>query len=215
MKTALAAVTALAVLALAFGTCCAAAQERVLICDPAQTRADFTLSASFHTVEGDFKLKRGEIRFDPASGKIGGQIVFDATSGQTGNGSRDKKMHRDVLQSERYPEISFHPDRFVGHLTTGQPNTSAANSAEVTPGGDPVQPPSTVQVHGVFAIHGSEHEITVPVEVNLERTQWTATAHFHVPYVEWGMKNPSNLFLHVADTVDVVLHAAGDVRSRD
>jgi polyisoprenoid-binding protein YceI len=205
MKTALAAVTALAVLALAFGTCCAAAQERVLICDPAQTRADFTLSASFHTVEGDFKLKRGEIRFDPASGKIGGQIVFDAASGQTGNGSRDKKMHRDVLQSERYPEISFRPDRLIGQVSL----SAAATDQATTP------VTSTVQVHGVFAIHGSEHEITVPTEVNLERTHWIATAHFRVPYVEWGLKNPSNLFLHVADTVDVVLHAAGDVRSGD
>src|SRR5215472_12156569 len=98
MKPVLAAAKALAVASLVCGPLCAA-RERVLVCDPAQTRADFTLSASFHTVEGNFKLKRGEIRFDPGSGKITGQIVFDAASGQTGNGSRDKKMHRDVLQS--------------------------------------------------------------------------------------------------------------------
>lgn len=167
----------------------AQAQQLVLHCDPAQTAANFSLGASLHTVHGGFTLKRCEIHFDPSSASISGEVVFDATTGQTDNDSRDRKMHKDVLESERYPEVRFRPDRVDGKVAT------AATS--------------TVQVHGMFGIHGAEHEITVPVDVKLDGNHWTASARFPVPYVRWGMKNPSNLFLRVRDSVDVELKAAG------
>ena len=166
-----------------------AAQQIVLRCDPAQTAANFTLGASLHTVHGGFKVKRCEIQFDPSSASINGEVVFDAVTGQTGNDSRDRKMHKDVLESGRYPEIKFRPDRVDGKVT----------AATV----------SSVQVHGMFTIHGAEHEITVPVEVKLDGDRWTATSHFPVPYEQWGMKNPSNIFLHVRDSVDVEFKATG------
>jgi polyisoprenoid-binding protein YceI len=167
------------------------AQKLVLHCDRAQTVANFTLGASMHSVHGRFDVKRCEIHFDPSSASISGEVVFDATTGQTGNDGRDHKMHKDVLESARHPEIKFRPDRVDGNVKL------AATS--------------TVQVHGMFAIHGAEHEITVPVEVKLEGDHWTASANFSVPYVQWGMKNPSNFFLHVRDTVDVEFKAAGTV----
>ena len=68
-----------------------------------------------------------------------------------------------------------------------------------------------MQVRGMFRIHGSEHEITVPAEVNLSADHWRVTTHFVVPYAKWGMKNPSVLFLRVGDSVDVAFHAAGGV----
>jgi polyisoprenoid-binding protein YceI len=165
------------------------AQQLVLHCDPSQTVANFTLGASLHTVHGGFNVKRCDIHFDPSSASISGEVAFDATTGQTGNDGRDRKMHKDVLESERYPEIRFRPDRVDGKVAP------AATS--------------TVQVHGMFAIHGAEHEITVPVDVKLDRDHWTASGHFLVPYVQWGMKNPSNFFLHVRDSVDVEFKAAG------
>jgi hypothetical protein len=61
----------------------------------------------------------------------------------------------------------------------------------------------------MFVIHGAEHEVAFPVQVNLAGTAWTAQASFQVPYVKWGMKNPSVLFLRVGDTVQVQFHAAG------
>ena len=167
----------------------AAAQELTLHLDPGQSKAAFTLTATAHTVHGTFNLKSGEIHFDPASGKASGQIIFDATSGQTGNQSRDHKMHKDVLQSAQYPEVTFSPDHAEGTLA---------------PQGE-----STLQVHGLFGIHGSEHELTVPVQVSLTADKWNATARFLVPYVTWGMKNPSSFFLRVGDTVDIDLRCAG------
>ena len=70
-----------------------------------------------------------------------------------------------------------------------------------------------MQVHGIFGIHGAEHEITVPVVVNLEADHWTASAHFQIPYVKWGMKRPNALFLRVGDTVDIDFRAAGSLVS--
>ena len=169
------------------------AQESVLRCDPAHTVANITLGDTLHTVHGSFQAKRGEIQFDPASGKAGGEIVFDAASGQTGNNARDRKMHKDVLESQRYPEISFRPDHTDGSVS--------------------FQGPSTLQVHGVFGIHGADHEITVPVTLKWAQDHWEATAHFQLPYVQWGMKNPSMLLLRVGPTVDVGLHAEGSLVS--
>jgi polyisoprenoid-binding protein YceI len=167
----------------------AAPQKLILEFDPAGTGADITLAGNLHSVEGSFTFKRGGIHFDPATGVASGEVVFDATSGRTGNSSRDKKMHKDVIESLRYPEIVFHPDHAEGTLAT---------SGE-----------SALQVHGSFAIHGAEHEVTIPVQVNVQGNRWTAKASFTIPYAKWGMKNPSVLFLRVGDEVKVQFHAAG------
>ena len=159
-------------------------EELALHLDPARTTVNFALPATLHTVHGSFKLKRGAVRFDPATGRISGEVAIDATSGNSDNESRDKRMHKDVLASGRYPEIVFTPDRVDG--------------AVAATGG------SRVQVHGTFRIHGADHEMVIPVDVHMAAGQATATARFAIPYVKWGMKNPSNLLLHVGDQVEIV-----------
>jgi len=165
----------------------------VLRLEPAKTSASITLDATLHSVHGKFLVRRGELRFEPSSGKVSGEIVFDATSGKTGNDSRDHKMHKDVLESAKFPDISFRPDHVEGKVSDSGT--------------------STVQVHGQFGIRGSEHELTVPVEVRLERDRWRVTTHFEIPYVKWGMKNPSNLFLHVGDSVEVEFEGEGALQA--
>ena len=81
-------------------------QEIVLNADPAHSTVEFKLSATLHTVHGSFKLKHGEVRFNPATGKISGVVVVDATSGNSGNDKRDRRMHQEILESGKYPEIS-------------------------------------------------------------------------------------------------------------
>ena len=68
----------------------------------------------------------------------------------------------------------------------------------------------TFQVQGMFAINGTEHEITVPVRVEMAPGHWSATSHFSVPYVKWGMKNPSTFILRVDQTVDIDIQASGE-----
>jgi polyisoprenoid-binding protein YceI len=147
-----------------------------------------------HTVHGTFRLKSGTLQLDRTTGKLSGEIVVDAKSGESGSGMRDRKMHREVLESERYPEISFQPDRVTGAI--------AASGK------------SSVRVHGIFRIHGVDREIEVPAEVEMFVDSWTATVHFTVPYAKWGMKNPSTLFLRVDDSVQIDLVAAGGFAQR-
>ena len=78
------------------------AQESVVQLDTAQTNTiDFSLNDVLHKVHGIFRLKNGTIRFDPYTGKASGAIIVDATSGDSGNGSRDGRMHREILESGR------------------------------------------------------------------------------------------------------------------
>jgi polyisoprenoid-binding protein YceI len=169
----------------------AAAQEQSLQADPQHTTINFTLGDVLHTVHGSFQLKRGALRLNPASGKLAGEVVVDAKSGVSGSGMRDRKMNREVLESDRYPEIAFRPDRVDGTLAP--------------------QGKSIVRVHGMFNIHGSDHELTVPADVQLFPDHWTASIHFTVPYTNWGMKNPSTLFLKVGESVDIDMNVAGNL----
>ena len=158
------------------------AQETVLHLDPAQTQVQFTLGATLHTVHGSFKLKRGTVNYDLATGKCSGEIVIDAQSGNTENESRDKKMHKTVLESGRVPEIVFIPDHVEGTL-------------------------AKASIHGIFRIHGTDHEMTVALSGVPKGDQIEVTTEFVVPYVAWGMKNPSTLFLRVGDKVNLEMHA--------
>jgi len=182
------ALVALCVLVASFSV--AAAQDTAFQLDPAQTKVSFTLGDVLHTVHGTFKLKHGELQIEP-TGKITGSIVVDTGSGDSGSGMRDRKMHKEVLESERYPEIAFRPDHIEGSVAS--------------------QGKSSVMVHGMFSIHGADREITVPVQVETSADHWTAIVHFTIPYEKWGMKNPSTLFLKVNDSVEIDLVAAGSV----
>jgi polyisoprenoid-binding protein YceI len=183
--------TLLAVFAFSAAAQNVAAQAAAFQLDPAQTSVKFTLGDVLHTVHGTFRLKHGALQFDPNLGKISGDIVVDASSGESGSGMRDRKMHKEILESDRYPEIAFRPDRIEG---------TVANTGK-----------SSVKVHGLFSIHGVDREILVPAEVDISTDHWTATVHFTVPYEKWGMKNPSTLFLRVNDSVEIDLVAAGSV----
>src|SRR6202521_2471952 len=98
------------------------AQESIVQLDPAQTKIEFSLSGNMHTVHGKFVLKSSTIQFDPSSGKIGGAIVVDATSGESGNGGRDARMHREILESAKFPEIVFTPIKMTGVVAAEGPS---------------------------------------------------------------------------------------------
>jgi polyisoprenoid-binding protein YceI len=147
------------------------------------------LGDALHTVRGTFHLKQGFLHLDSTTGKMSGAIVVDAKSGESGGAMRDRKMHREVLESDRYPDIIFRPDQVEGSVAL--------------PG------KSSVLVHGLFRIHGSDHEVTVPAQVEMSADHWTAMIHFTIPYARWGMKNPSTLFLRVNDSVEIDIRAAG------
>ncbi len=168
-------------------------REIVLEIDPAQSKVHWTLGSSLHTVHGSFAFKKGTLQLDTSTGKASGEIVVDATSGNSGNDSRDKKMHREVLESGRYAEVIFRPDRVEGKITP--------------------QGIFTVQVNGFFVLHGREHELTVPVQAELAGDHWTGSAKFNVPFIDWGLKNPGNFFLKVNHAVEIDLELKGSLQN--
>jgi polyisoprenoid-binding protein YceI len=167
------------------------AQDTTVEFDLAGTKIEFTLGASFHTVHGTFQLKSGTIHFNPATGAASGIVIADATSADTGNKSRDRKMHAEVLESRQYPEVTFSPTRISGSVALP---------------GD-----STIQVEGIFRLHGNDHPIELTVPVQISGGAVTARTRFTVPYVAWGLRNPSNLFLHVSDKVEVEVSTTGRI----
>ena len=169
----------------------ASAQQVQVTLDPAQTKVNWVLGDVLHTVEGTFKLKSGSIVFDPKTGDASGQIVVDAKSGQSGNDKRDAKMQKEVLESARFPEIVFLPKHVTGNL--------------------PAQGSATLQVQGIFRIHGGDHDMTLSFPVQADGSRATATTKFVVPYEAWGMKNPSVMFLKVENKVEIAISAVGTV----
>jgi polyisoprenoid-binding protein YceI len=169
------------------------AQDSVVHLEQGQAKIEFSLGSTLHTVHGTFALKNSSLRFDPANGKISGTVVVDATSGESGNSGRDSRMHREILESAMFPEIVFTPSQIVGAVAASGP--------------------SKVEVSGRFRLHGKEHDLTLPVEVVADGQSLQIAIHFVIPYVEWGLKNPSNFFLRASDKVDVEIHATGRLES--
>ena len=172
------------------------AQESVFTLDPSKSSIEFTLGASLHTVHGTFKLKSGEIHFDPAKGTASGAIVVDALSGESGNEGRDKKMHQEILETPKFSEIVFVPTHVEGTIAP--------------------QGTSQVAVSGIMKLRGQDHEITLNFAVQPGTPgQEQATTRFAIPYVKWGLKNPSTFILRVSDRVDIEIHASGQLTSAD
>jgi polyisoprenoid-binding protein YceI len=186
MLLALAAVTALAP--------SLSAQEYVATLDAGQTNIEYSVESSLHTVHGTFTLKNGEIHFDPSSGKASGRIVVDATSGDSGNKSRDKKMHQEILESKKYPEIVFTPQQVTGTF-----NSHAASQLEIS---------------GIFQLRGQDHPLTATISVEPPQGAVAhSSVHFTIPYIKWGLKDPSTWLLHASDTVNLEIQATAKLTS--
>ena len=164
-----------------------------VVLDPAQSQVRWKLGADLHKVDGTFKLKSGEFVFDPATGVAEGEILVDATTGESGIPARDKRMHEEVLESNRYPAMFFHPAQIKGAFKPGEATQQ-------------------LQAQGSFNIHGADHAMEVPVKVDTAGNTVTATTHFSVPYVAWGMKNPSKLLLRVSKQVEIEVIAKGTIK---
>jgi len=169
----------------------AVAQHQTFAINPEASDVKMTLNTTHEIVNGTFHVESGSVEFDRSNPKMSGSIVVAAGSGKTGNGSRDKKMAKDILKVEQYATVSFEPKTYSG--------TIAAS-------GD-----STIQVSGTFTLLGTPHEITVPMQVHLDGASATAKGHFVVPYVQWGLKNPSFLIWKAENDVAIELNLVGTI----
>ena len=113
-----------------------------------------TLSGAEHTLGGDYieagtwavlgAVTGGAVEIDGASAEDLEPI--DLTSAQTGNTSRDKTMHQDVLETPKYPLAVFHAEKLTGTVP-------ASGSGQVT-------------LEGTLSFHGADHKVKLPAKLD-------------------------------------------------
>jgi polyisoprenoid-binding protein YceI len=167
----------------------ARAERRVLQIDTEASRVAIALGATLHTVRGAARIASGRIAFDEATGWADGRVVVDARSLTTGISARDAKLHAEVLDSERYPEIYF--DVAGIEVLTRSPQEAR------------------IVLAGQLTIRGEAHEISLPAHVHLEGSRMHVVSHVVLPYVSWGLPDVSNFVLRVSDEVAVDLDVFG------
>jgi polyisoprenoid-binding protein YceI len=169
----------------------ALAQHQTFAVNPDASEVKMTLKTTHEVVNGTFHIQSGSIEFDRSNPKMSGSVTVLAGSGKTGNDSRDKKMNKDILKVDQYTTVSFAPKTYTG---------------TIPPSGD-----STIQVNGVFTLLGNPHDLTIPIRIHMDGSKATAKAQFVVPYVQWGLKNPSFLILKAENDVALDLNLVGQV----
>jgi polyisoprenoid-binding protein YceI len=155
----------------------------VLQMDPAKTTITYSLEGWPHHTQGTFALKHGIIRIDPQTGKLDGIITVDAASGSSGHSVRDERMKSSVLEVSSFPEISYAPQQVVSY-------------------GNP-QGEFPITVRGLMLLHGTAHDFKVKATVRRAGDSVTIHCNFAVPFVAWGLSDPSILMFKVAKVVYV------------
>jgi polyisoprenoid-binding protein YceI len=161
--------------------------------DPAQSKVAFRVGGTMHEVHGTFHLGSGNVTFGP--GQISGLIVVSAASGVSGSDTRDRRMTTSILEAPHFAEATFRPEHLTG---------------EIAPTGG-----SSVQVTGVLTLHGTPHDLTVPLEVHIDGKTCTANTRFIIPYIEWGLKNPSTFLLKVDKEVAMEVTLVGQLSTSE
>ena len=170
----------------------ALAQSHTFTVNPDTSVVKMELPGTGHVTEGTFHVEKGSVQFGTASEPMSGSVLVNAGSGTTGNSSRDKRMTTEVLEATRFAEIAFAPKSYTGALS---------------PSGD-----STLQISGTFTVHGAPHPLTVSMQMHTEGNRLTAHTTFSIPYVQWGLKDPSIVFFKVAKDVKIDLTLIGTLQ---
>jgi hypothetical protein len=169
----------------------AVAQHQTFTVNSDTSEVKMKLNTTHEVVNGTFHVQSGSINFDRTASHISGIVIVAAGSGKTGNDSRDKKMTKDILEVNQFATVSFAPKTYTG--------TIAAS-------GD-----STIQVSGVFTLLGTAHDLTIPIQIHIDGSKAIAKGQFVVPYVQWGLKNPSFLIWKAENNVGIDLDLAGQI----
>ncbi len=98
-------------------------------------------------------------------------------------------MQGDVLESALFPTVTFRITKIDGKLaSTGS---------------------STVTLRGVLSLHGKDHPLSMPATVDISGRHLKGQTSFNVPFIEWGLHDPSMFVLRVAKEVKVTVSLDG------
>jgi YceI-like domain len=142
--------------------------------DPANTRIEFTFGSHSPYRARNFRAQEWDNSFQSIQWR--GRRAGSRGCGQRRHrkyGSRPEKCTRKILESQRYPEITFPPTRMFGKLE--------------------LEGDSKVQVDGILRLHGSDHVMTLTLPVQTKGNSLSVRTHIVIPYVEWGLNNPKHV----------------------
>jgi polyisoprenoid-binding protein YceI len=94
----------------------ASAQQQTFSVNPGASNIGFAHAGTGHEDHGIFHVTSGTIQFDHNAPKMSGTVLVSASSGNSGDKSRDKNMNQKVLQSDRFADITFQPQSYTGSL---------------------------------------------------------------------------------------------------
>src|SRR3979411_2100163 len=88
---------------LAAQTARSSAAEIVLTRERANSNLHWNADSTLHMVHGTFSLKSGTVRLNSETGDATGESAVSALSGESGNGSRGKRMHKELVVAAKCP----------------------------------------------------------------------------------------------------------------
>lgn len=115
--------------------------------------------------------------------------MVDAASLATGNGARDNKVKADVLEIKLFPTVELTVEGVRGPFVD--------------------EGKSKLELDAVVNLHGQPHPMKLTADVVSHDARVTATTRFAVPYLDWGLADPSVLFLRAARIVQVEVSIVG------
>jgi polyisoprenoid-binding protein YceI len=161
------------------------------------TLVRFDSKAPLESFGGKTQQVRGEIYLDPAA--LGDSatvnVEVDLATLETGIGLRDQHMRDNHLETKRFPLAVFRGARIVGE-----------HPARLAPGEG-----VALEIEGLFALHGIERTMRVPVNVVYEvaagQERLGIECRFLVKLSDYGIPRPQFLALKVADEQRITFRA--------
>ncbi len=151
----------------------------------------FISRATGETFEGHTREIFGQFYFDPEdlNAQVGGKLVADVLSLDTGIGLRNQHMRENHLHPDVFPTIEFVLEEIVAPPATSIPDKQSI----------------TLKARGKFTLHGMTRTIEPELTAVFDSADSTlqVTARFKVKLQEYHIARPQFLFLKLAEEQDV------------
>jgi polyisoprenoid-binding protein YceI len=170
--------------------------------DAEKSSLTFTIRRPGETIEGTAHTFTGEVVLDPADLSAASSVALRvvASSLETGNGMRDRKMRGSHLEVERFPEIVFRSTSIqVGSEREGPAPGPTAGG----PGQERGPPVRKAIVEGVLSLHGVDRTIMVPASIRYDNGTLTAEGTVDLTYSDYSIAIPRFLWLVMDDDIKV------------
>ena len=167
-------------------------QQMAVDFDPATTKINWSLVGNVHTTHGTFQLKQGHVTVNPANGEISGELVVAANSGDSANAARDKRMNKEILETDKYPEIRFKVMKLEGAAAVEERFERACG----------------------WAVYNSRNEPRIKCSA-ADNDEWERRERnwkICCAVCGLGHEDPSNFLFKVNKTVEVEVVATGHVK---